>query len=54
MNAIETHALTRAFGHRTVVDQLTLAIPAGPVFEFLGPNDAAKMFQREVILTRGS
>jgi ABC-2 type transport system ATP-binding protein len=41
-NAIETTALSRAFGHRTAVDGLTLAIPAGTVFGFLGPNGAGK------------
>ena len=42
MNAIETQELSRAFGARTVVDGLTLAIPAGTVFGFLGPNGAGK------------
>jgi ABC-2 type transport system ATP-binding protein len=34
--------LTRAFGDRVAVDDLTLAIPAGSVFGFLGPNGAGK------------
>lgn len=42
VNAIETHQLTRAFGERLAVDQLTLNIPAGAVFGFLGPNGAGK------------
>lgn len=42
MNAIETHNLTRTFGSRTAVDNLTLAIPEGTVFGFLGPNGAGK------------
>jgi ABC-2 type transport system ATP-binding protein len=42
MNAIETHQLTRAFGQRLAVDQLTLSIPVGTVFGFLGPNGAGK------------
>jgi ABC-2 type transport system ATP-binding protein len=42
MNAIETHELSRAFGNRTVVDRLSLTIPAGTVFGFLGPNGAGK------------
>jgi ABC-2 type transport system ATP-binding protein len=42
MNAIETHQLTRAFGERLAVDQLTLSIPVGTVFGFLGPNGAGK------------
>src|SRR5215212_3130363 len=42
MNAIETHQLTRTFGQRLAVDQLTLSIPVGTVFGFLGPNGAGK------------
>src|SRR6476659_1521497 len=42
MNAIEPHQLTRAFGERLAVDQLTLSIPVGTVFGFLGPNGAGK------------
>ncbi|HWQ14302.1 MAG TPA: ABC transporter ATP-binding protein [Roseiflexaceae bacterium] len=41
-NAIETHALSRAFGGRIAVDALTLVIPQGVVFGFLGPNGAGK------------
>src|SRR5579859_6109601 len=42
MNAIETECLTRIFGNRLAVENLTLAIPAGAVFGFLGPNGAGK------------
>jgi len=42
MLAIETHGLTRQFGERTAVDDLSLSIPAGSVFGFLGPNGAGK------------
>lgn len=42
MHAIELHQLTRVFGSRVAVDQLTLDIPAGKVFGFLGPNGAGK------------
>src|SRR5215213_8736624 len=40
--AIETTRLTRRFGERTAVEDLTLAIPPGTVFGFLGPNGAGK------------
>jgi ABC-2 type transport system ATP-binding protein len=40
--AIETMSLTRRFGERTAVEDLTLAIPPGTVFGFLGPNGAGK------------
>jgi ABC-2 type transport system ATP-binding protein len=40
--AIETIGLTRSFGARPAVDNLTLTIPTGKVFGFLGPNGAGK------------
>lgn len=42
MNAIEIAKLTRVFGERVAVQDLSLAIPAGSVFGFLGPNGAGK------------
>ncbi|HEU5089382.1 MAG TPA: ABC transporter ATP-binding protein [Roseiflexaceae bacterium] len=39
---IETLNLSRVFGDRTAVDQLSLAIEAGTIFGFLGPNGAGK------------
>jgi ABC-2 type transport system ATP-binding protein len=41
-NAIETNRLTRKFGDRVAVADLSLAIPEGSVFGFLGPNGAGK------------
>jgi ABC-2 type transport system ATP-binding protein len=42
LDAIITDRLTRTFGDRTAVEDLTLAIPSGSVFGFLGPNGAGK------------
>ncbi len=42
MNAIETENLTRTFGDRLAVSELTLTVPPGTVFGFLGPNGAGK------------
>ncbi len=42
MNAIEASGLTRRFGARVAVEDLTLAVPTGAVFGFLGPNGAGK------------
>ncbi len=39
---IETTGLTKRFGKRTAVDNLTLAVPRGSVFAFLGRNGAGK------------
>jgi ABC-2 type transport system ATP-binding protein len=40
--AIETDGLTKRFGKKTAVDNLTLRIPAGTTFGFIGPNGAGK------------
>jgi ABC-2 type transport system ATP-binding protein len=42
MNAIQTHQLTRSFGNVKAVDHLTLEVPRGTVFGFLGPNGSGK------------
>ncbi len=46
MNAIETHNLSKTYGHGrnslTVIDQLNLSVPEGIVFGCLGPNGAGK------------
>ena len=41
-SAIETEGLTRKFGDRLAVENLTLTVPHGSVFGFLGPNGAGK------------
>jgi ABC-2 type transport system ATP-binding protein len=40
--AVSTAGLTKSFGHRTVVDDVALAIPSGSVCGFVGPNGAGK------------
>jgi ABC-2 type transport system ATP-binding protein len=40
--AIEVEGLTKAFGGRVVVDRLSLAVPAGQIMGFLGPNGSGK------------
>ncbi|MEO7122143.1 MAG: ATP-binding cassette domain-containing protein [Lacisediminihabitans sp.] len=40
--AIETHALTKHFGHHAAVAGIDLAVPRGAVFGFLGPNGSGK------------
>ncbi len=39
---IETRALTKRYGDRTVVDRLDLQVAAGEVYGLLGPNGAGK------------
>ncbi len=42
MNAITTHALTKAFGTMRAVDGLDLAIAEGEIFGLVGPDGAGK------------
>src|SRR5579871_2310578 len=39
---VETDSLTKCFGTRRAVDRVTLAVPAGCAFGFLGHNGAGK------------
>jgi ABC-2 type transport system ATP-binding protein len=40
--AIDTHDLTRRYGDTVAVDRLTLTVPRGEIFGFLGHNGAGK------------
>lgn len=40
--AIETSGLTKRFGKQVAVDDLSLKVPVGSVFAFLGRNGAGK------------
>jgi ABC-2 type transport system ATP-binding protein len=56
---IETNGLTCYFGHKKVVDQLTMSVPRGSVFAFLGRNGSGKTTTIRMLLglldpTRGS
>ena len=42
VNAIETHALTKRYAQKTVVDAVTLSVREGEIFGFLGPNGSGK------------
>jgi len=41
-NAIEARGLTKRFDGRTVVDGVSLEVPRGAIFGFLGPNGSGK------------
>lgn len=56
---IETHALTKRYGDRTVVQDLSFTVRPGAVTGFLGPNGAGKSTTLRMLLgldapTRGS
>jgi len=40
--AINVKGLTKSFGNRTVVRDLSLQVPKGEIFGFLGPNGSGK------------
>lgn len=42
MNAIELHSVTKTFGTHCAVSALTLAVPAGAIYGFIGPNGSGK------------
>lgn len=57
--AVRTTGLTKTFGARTVVDAIDLAVPAGAVYGFLGPNGSGKTTTIRMLLglvtpTRGT
>ena len=39
---LQTEALTKRYGRRTVVDSLSLSVERGDIFGFLGQNGAGK------------
>lgn len=47
---IETHALSKHFGPKVAVADLTLQVPQGEVFGFLGPNGAGKSTSVKMLL----
>ncbi len=48
--AIETDALTKRYGTRTVVNNLTIQIPRGTVVGFVEPNGAGKTTTMRMLL----
>lgn len=48
--AIETTGLTKRLGGRTVVDGLSLSVPKGSIFGFLGPNGSGKTTTLRMLL----
>jgi ABC-2 type transport system ATP-binding protein len=48
--AVQTHGLTKRYGKKTVVDDLTLSVQPGIVTGFLGPNGAGKSTTMRMIL----
>ena len=50
MNAIALHNITKRFGTHVAVDDLSLEVPTGSVYGFIGPNGSGKTTTIRMIL----
>jgi ABC-2 type transport system ATP-binding protein len=50
MAALDIRGVTKSFGSKTVVSDITLSVAAGEIFGFLGPNGAGKTTMIKMIL----
>src|SRR4030095_1234803 len=49
-DAIALHDVTKRFGTTTAVDDLSLAVPAGAIYGFIGPNGSGKTTTLRMIM----
>ncbi|MBN2560652.1 MAG: ATP-binding cassette domain-containing protein [Phycisphaerae bacterium] len=50
MDAVEMEGVTKTFGRTVAVDDLLLAVPAGTVYGFIGPNGSGKTTTLRMIM----
>src|SRR5215510_9234958 len=50
MNAVEIEHVTKTFGNFAAVDDLSLVVPAGTVYGFIGPNGSGKTTTLRMIM----
>src|ERR1700693_3939712 len=50
MDAVQISAVTKTFGAVTAVDDLSLTIPEGSVYGFIGPNGSGKTTTMRMIV----
>jgi ABC-2 type transport system ATP-binding protein len=50
MSAVEIHEVTKTFGPFTAVDNLSLEVPRGTVYGFIGPNGSGKTTTLRMIM----
>jgi len=50
MNTVEIDNITKTFGNVTAVDQLSLNVPGGSIYGFIGPNGSGKTTTLRMIM----
>ncbi len=50
MNAVDLESVTKTFGDHTAVDDLSLSVPPGSVYGFIGPNGSGKTTTLRMIM----
>src|SRR6516225_143235 len=50
MNAVEIDNVTKTFGQHTAVADLSLQVPAGSIYGFIGPNGSGKTTTLRMIM----
>ena len=50
MNTVKLDRITKTFGKHTAVDGLTLSVPEGSVYGFIGPNGSGKTTTLRMIM----
>ena len=50
MNVVEIAGVTKTFGEHTAVDDLTLTVPRGSIYGFIGPNGSGKTTTLRMIM----
>src|SRR5438270_459383 len=50
MTAVQIHQVTKTFGKHFAVDDLSLAVPTGSVYGFIGPNGSGKTTTLRMIM----
>ena len=51
MNVVELDQVTKTFGTTRAVDGLSLAVPRGAIYGFIGPNGSGKTTTLRIILS---
>ena len=49
-NAVEIDRVTKSFGSQVAVDDLSLAVPSGSIYGFIGPNGSGKTTTLRMIM----